>query len=118
MTKENLTRVQITQRNRERNKVLNEELKLCGITAKRLFIDDRLYCSMEQVTKRYNVNIHDLMFVAMRDFLAKENEEDYSGFTFNLELAMALAHAKMVEKNLGGLRDYTPQTNKGKGNQR
>lgn len=114
MTKENLTRVQITQRNRKRNKVLNEELKLCGITAKRLFIDDRLYRSMESVTKKYHLSIHDLMFIAMRDFLAKENEDDYSEYTFDLELAMTLAHVKMVESNLGGLRNYTPQADQEK----
>jgi len=102
-----LTRVQITQRNRERKKVIKEELAKCNITERKFYVDDKLYEHFNLIAERYATDIHGLLFIAMRKFI---NDADPSleieEHMFLLELAMLNVFTRLDSSpNLGAPRE-------------
>ncbi len=108
----NLSRVQITQRNRARHKILRSALKENGITERRLYVDDRLYSDLVEMAEEYGESsIHIMLFRAMRDYLTAHTGKSYEGQYFTLENAMISAHAHMEAEGLGALRAVASSVN-------
>lgn len=101
---ENLSRVEITQRNRKRHKILRAALAENGISERRLYVDDRLYRDLKAMAAQIGNDFHTMLFVAMREFLANHSDKDYSDCLFLFDNAMLTAQVRMEAEGVGELR--------------
>jgi hypothetical protein len=105
-----LSRVEITQRNRARHKILNEEMKRNGLSKKSVFVNDVLYARLKELANEFHMATDEMIFVAMRDFLSNHDGCDYGAKAFYcLEDTALLAHARMETAGLGGLKAFSPK---------
>lgn len=102
-----LTRVQITQRNRARRKIMKEEFSKVGISERRLYLDDHMYKRIEELGKEYTRDANEMMFLAMREFLKNHDTEDTDWENHPSMLEMAVMNARIAIDNagLGDLRE-------------
>jgi len=102
-----LTRVQITQRNRARHKVLKEELAKYAISERRFYVDDVLYGHFATLAGDLGKDVHALLFTAMKAVIKEFSPDviDYKNHLFFLESAMMDADHRLYKERLGSLRE-------------
>ena len=102
-----LTRVQITQRNRARRKIMKDEFGKQGISERRLYIDDLMYKRFEELAKEESSNVNVLIFRCMREYLRQKDTEttNWDEYYFLIESAVISARIAIEEAGLGDLRE-------------